>query len=178
MKRALVLGFLSHTAIFFAVRFLGHWIIFLVYQRCGDVVPELHDHSSRSPGSIQAEVEERYEACMHGYLASKYTVFLFTICLFLYAGWRRGQIRRRYGLSGDVMRDYLAWIFCSPCALCQEARTVHNYRILAGSWLGPIQSTAVRPPPPQFMHVPHATLAASGPAVEPQPAEPTSAAAG
>jgi len=55
------------------------------------------------------------------------------------------------------MRDYLSWIFCSPCALCQETRTVHANRIEAGSWLGPAHRPIfVRPPPPQFMYSAHA----------------------
>lgn len=38
---------------------------------------------------------------------------------FCYAGYRRIQIRHKFGLPGDDTLDYVSWMFCAPCALCQ-----------------------------------------------------------
>ena len=35
---------------------------------------------------------------------------------------KRGDLRERFGLPEDQCDDFLSTFFCSPCALCQEAR--------------------------------------------------------
>ena len=36
----------------------------------------------------------------------------------------RGVIRANYGIPGGTGTDCLAWLFCSSCALCQEAGNI------------------------------------------------------
>ena len=70
-------------------------------------------------------------------------MWVFTWCFYGYAGWRRIQMRRRFGLPGDDVRDYAAWLLCPLCALCQETRTLELNRVEGGAWHGPL----VVPPP-------------------------------
>lgn len=54
----------------------------------------------------------------------------------LYGGYWRIQMRRKFGLPGSAAccgsksaTDYARWLFCWPCALAQEVRTVSLYHI-------------------------------------------------
>jgi hypothetical protein len=135
LKRALVLGFLSHAVLFLFLRFLGHWCLSLIFLECGESpIPEIHDKSRRE-SQQDIEREARYQACMRGYLSAKYTILLFTILLFFYAGWRRIQIRKRYGLAGSDTGDYLAWLI-RACPSMLDERSAH---------LTPRQSSQCRP---------------------------------
>jgi Cys-rich protein (TIGR01571 family) len=78
-----------------------------------------------------------YSACTQPYAAAQTFFWMLTWLFFLYAGWRRIQMRRRFGLPGDDVRDYITWLACPVCALCQETRTLAVNRCDGGVWHGP-----------------------------------------
>ena len=49
-----------------------------------------------------------------------------------YCGWRRTQIRKKFGIPGDEVSDHLVWLCCPTCTLCQELRTMEAYNIENG----------------------------------------------
>jgi hypothetical protein len=83
-------------------------------------------------------------------------MWLISWAFFAYAGWRRVQMRRRFALPGDDVRDYVTWLCCPMCALCQEGRTLAHNRVDNGIWVGPlpmgppVQQAFGGPPPPHF----------------------------
>lgn len=68
-------------------------------------------------------------------------MWLLTWCFFVYAGYRRVQLRRRFAIPGTDANDYAAWLLLPCCALSQETRTLAFNRVENGAWHGP-------PPPP------------------------------
>lgn len=50
--------------------------------------------------------------------------------------WRRMQLRERFGIRGSAVSDLCVWLWCSPCALCQETRTLELRGVREGVWLG------------------------------------------
>lgn len=66
----------------------------------------------------------------------------------LYAGFRRYQIRQRFGIPGSECGDYASWLCCPTLALCQETRTLAANNVEDGVWLGssPQASPAVQRP--------------------------------
>lgn len=50
--------------------------------------------------------------------------------------WRRMQMREKFGIRGSAVSDLCAWLWCSPCALCQETRTLELRGVREGVWLG------------------------------------------
>ena len=94
-------------------------------------------------------------------------MWMISWAFFAYAGWRRVQMRRRFALPGDDVRDYTAWLLCPLCALCQEGRTLLHNRVDNGVWHGPLPMGA---PPVQafgggalFDHTPQPQFAAQQP---------------
>ena len=54
--------------------------------------------------------------------------------------------------AGSRMGDLCTWLWCSPCALCQETRTLWANNVAEGVWHGPAQQQllpATSPPPAQ-----------------------------
>uniref|UniRef100_A0A0A9BNP3 Uncharacterized protein n=1 Tax=Arundo donax TaxID=35708 RepID=A0A0A9BNP3_ARUDO len=49
------------------------------------------------------------------------------VCGFLYGGFWRSQMRKRYKLPGAAVGDCARWLFCWSCALAQEVRTANFY---------------------------------------------------
>ena len=47
------------------------------------------------------------------------------------AGYRRQQIRNRFNIRGTECGDYVAWLCCPVCALCQETRTLAHNQVWA-----------------------------------------------
>ena len=80
----------------------------------------------------------RYAACNRPYSVAQVFMWIISWCFFAYAGWRRVQMRRRFGLPGDDVRDYTTWLLCPLCALCQEGRTLMHNRVDNGGWHGPL----------------------------------------
>lgn len=85
-------------------------------------------------------------------------VFFLTLATLLYGAWRRGQLRRMFNLPGSKLDDYILWVFCSCCTLCQEYRTLRLANVEFGQWGGNVgwlldadgdKATAtVKQPPP------------------------------
>jgi hypothetical protein len=46
------------------------------------------------------------------------------------------QLRERFGIRGSAVSDLCVWLWCSPCALCQETRTLELRGVREGVWLG------------------------------------------
>lgn len=59
--------------------------------------------------------------------------------------WRRNQIRERHSIRGSAFSDFCAWFWCSPCALCQETRTLELRGVREGIWLGSDPLAAAAP---------------------------------
>ena len=73
-----------------------------------------------------------YEACnteLNGFIAAVIITIIFRAA---YGGWRRTQIREKFGIPGGKMSDHLSWLCCPTCALCQELRTMEAYNIENG----------------------------------------------
>mmetsp|Transcript_11600 Transcript_11600/g.28434 ORF Transcript_11600/g.28434 Transcript_11600/m.28434 type:complete len:111 (-) Transcript_11600:207-539(-) len=45
----------------------------------------------------------------------------------IFAGQTRKEIREKYGLKEEPCHDMLVHCFCSPCAVCQEARELTKH---------------------------------------------------
>ena len=100
------------------------------------------------------DASNAYLQCTQPYNTAAVFMWLLTWAFFGYAGWRRIQMRRRFGLPGDDVRDYTAWLLCPACALCQETRTLAHNRVDNGMWHGPLArapcvGTVAMPPPMQ-----------------------------
>lgn len=65
---------------------------------------------------------------------------VFVLFFLAYKGiaWRnRSLLREKFGLPGGSVTDLLLWVFCAPCALCQETRTMMANNVQNGMWHGP-----------------------------------------
>lgn len=51
--------------------------------------------------------------------------------------YNRMRMRRRFMLPGNSETDIFLWLCCSPCALCQETRTLVRNGVSDGVWRGP-----------------------------------------
>lgn len=51
---------------------------------------------------------------------------------FVYAAYQRGQMRKKFGIAGSEIEDYLCWVVCGLCTLCQETRTLASNDVEAG----------------------------------------------
>lgn len=90
--------------------------------------------------------------------------WLFTCAFSLYAAHRRGLLRSKFGISGGVLGDFFAWLFCPACALCQESRTLAHARVEEGIWVGPASpdsSPNFSPAPPYFPPPPQPPMGAA-----------------
>ena len=91
-------------------------------------------------------------------------IFIVTLAFMAYAIMRRYQMRKKFGFPRACPRrawescraltpraradghwkiwasDVYAWVCCTLCALCQEARTLSYNNVIDGRWLGPAVS--------------------------------------
>ncbi|GAX80538.1 hypothetical protein CEUSTIGMA_g7976.t1 [Chlamydomonas eustigma] len=58
------------------------------------------------------------------------------ICVALFFARRRSAIRERFGIEGSTKEDQLLYVFCAPCALTQETRTLMHEQVHEGVWYG------------------------------------------
>jgi Cys-rich protein (TIGR01571 family) len=100
--------------------------------------PELDGPPKPSPECLAAQ---RSMLAMWGILTI--SVLLGTI----YAARMRTAMRERFGIPGSRVRDFFAWFCCSPCALCQETRTLAANNVHGGVWFGPTVLSAPQPHP-------------------------------
>ena len=61
--------------------------------------------------------------------------------------WRRGRLRVAHGLPGSTLEDVVLWGCLSPCATCQETRTLEVNGVRNGVWGGAPAEVATVPPP-------------------------------
>jgi len=76
------------------------------------------------------------------------------LCFFAgvaYCAYRRTQLREKFGIAGTRFGDFCTWLWCGPCALCQETRTLWTNNVEDGVWRGPAQLPTTCPPQPQFV---------------------------
>jgi hypothetical protein len=43
-------------------------------------------------------------------------------------------MRLRFNIPGDEWEDYLYWLCCGPCTMCQETRTLSTNGVEDGVW--------------------------------------------
>lgn len=43
-------------------------------------------------------------------------------------------MRQRFAIPGDEWEDYMMWLCCGPCSLCQETRTLSSNGVEDGVW--------------------------------------------
>jgi hypothetical protein len=53
------------------------------------------------------------------------------VAFVLYAGYMRSKLRQKYNIVSNpeccmCEDNYLPWVFCTACSLCQEARTLKH----------------------------------------------------
>ena len=79
-------------------------------------------------------VEVLHRSCLkyHYARAAFYPLYFVGIIYFAY---RRNEVRERFNIAGSSMGDFLSWLCCASCALCQETRTIALY-IKDGHWIG------------------------------------------
>ena len=113
MKKALALSLWQQTILLF----LGVNVFLYI------LVPQVMycDTASYDAGACRAE--------MKGYIAPVIISIVFKAA---YGGWRRTQIRKKFGIPGEEVSDHLSWLCCPSCALCQELRTMEAYNIENG----------------------------------------------
>ena len=68
--------------------------------------------------------------------------------------------------AGSRCKDCLAWLFCGPCALCQETRTLAVNNVHSGVWFGP---TMLAAPLPQPVQAPNQQIASKAPTKPEEP---------
>lgn len=87
------------------------------------------------------------------------TLLTFGLCLsaplyFPYVAlgaWRRGEMRKRHGLPGSTLEDVAYWACLSPCATCQETRTLEVNGVRGGVWGAAPPEIKTVPPPVEVM---------------------------
>lgn len=62
------------------------------------------------------------------------------IALIVIGVMNRTSLRNKFALEGHTCTDCLLWTFCTPCALCQETRTLWYNSVTDGVWRGPPQA--------------------------------------
>lgn len=66
-----------------------------------------------------------------------YVIMSFTVIAGLvYFARRRTAIRERFGIAGSRLGDFLSWMCCPLCSLCQEHRTLASNNVEGGHWFG------------------------------------------
>lgn len=58
------------------------------------------------------------------------------ICVMMFFAHRRTALRERFGIEGTSRNDALLYVFCCPCAIAQETRTLMHEQVHEGVWYG------------------------------------------
>jgi len=110
-----------------------------------DYVQKLRCLASRAEaataGAADAETFARsVEVCVAQYSTSWQVLTIISAVAGVAAiglgAWRRVQMRERFSIRGSAVSDFCAWLWCSPCALCQETRTLELRGVRDGVWHG------------------------------------------
>ena len=156
MRRALLLDYWRQGIACMLCWGLNWSVQLLALGACGDYPElELDDAVSATSSDFRQQAYEaevaKYMRCARGWQPVLILMHLLCWTFLLYAGYRRIQMRRRFGLPGDDLRDYLSWLCCAPCSAAQETRTLAANQVAQGVWHGPgaPQATQVTAPHPQ-----------------------------
>jgi len=86
-----------------------------------------HEHGPDSPACYEATRNLGFWAL---------AMFVSSIFGVIYAAKARTAMRTKFGIPGSKCKDAAAYLFCSPCALCQETRTLAVNNVHDGVWFG------------------------------------------
>ena len=151
MRRALLLNGYYHCLLFIVGTDLFWFVGSIMRSKCANSA--LPPPSPKRPPHISATAPSPppsppplaaiavYTSCIRkanqttGYLSIILALFL------LYSAFRRHQMRKKFGFPTGtwkiVASDLYAWVCCTLCAVCQEARTLSYNNVVDGRWLGP-----------------------------------------
>jgi len=147
MARALVLSFYWHV-LYFVVGMDLFWMVGSVMRsKCSAAHPQSPPGArgkplpgSPSPPPPSANVLA-YTACVSKANTVTGYLLVVTLAFILYAAARRLQMRLKFGLPALTWRtaasDVAAWLCCTLCVVCQEARTLSYNNVDGGRWHGP-----------------------------------------
>jgi Cys-rich protein (TIGR01571 family) len=162
MRRALLLDYWRQGIACMLCWGLNWSVQLLALGACGDYPElELGDAVSATSSDFQLQAYDaevaKYMRCARGWQPVLILMHLLCWTFLLYAGYRRIQMRRRFGLPGDDLRDYLSWLCCAPCSVAQETRTLAANQVAQGVWhgAGAPQATQVTAPHPQVFMPAH-----------------------
>ena len=163
MRRALLLDYWRQGILCMLCWGLNWSMQLLALGACGNYPElELDDAASITSSDFRQQVYDAevatYMRCARGWQPILVLMHLLSWCFLLSAGYRRIQMRRRFGLPGDDLRDYLSWLCCAPCSAAQETRTLAANQVAQGVWhgpgAGPAPATQVTAPQGQAMFMP------------------------
>jgi hypothetical protein len=80
------------------------------------------------------------------------------ICIAMFFARRRTALRERFGIEGSPRADTLLYMFCGPCAIAQETRTLMHEQVHEGVWYGPMHCDHSTVPKVQAMNAYYAPL--------------------
>lgn len=78
----------------------------------------------------------QWMACHDLLVATAALVAILVLCIGMVVAMAtsRTEIRNRFGIPGTFSNDLALWIFCAPCALAQETRTLMAANVVEGMW--------------------------------------------
>lgn len=129
-----------------------------------------------SGGTAHAETfAQSIEFCAHQYSTAWQVLTIISAVAGAAAvglgAWRRMQMRERFSIRGSAVSDFCTWLWCSPCALCQETRTLELRGVRDGQWLGADPLLAARKKKGPAAAAAAAAAATTAPAVMEMPSK-------
>jgi Cys-rich protein (TIGR01571 family) len=77
-----------------------------------------------------------YTSCEKAFYGGVAGCLAFFSLVLVYGALRRAAMRRRFAIRGTLCADVTAWLCCCFAAVCQEARTLRSFNVVAGEWGG------------------------------------------
>ena len=102
----------------------------------GYVAPMNHGTGGGGGGGVAAApgpacISADCQRCEAGYQWLNWIATIVMFAFLAYAGYLRSQMRAQLGITGPALccceDNYVPWICCWPCAMCQEARTLQSF---------------------------------------------------
>lgn len=137
MKKALRLSVVWQTILFFILAPLVYYVGFGTYGAAAE-----HCKTPDTPECRSAMANASKFQGIMGILA---------VLGIVYAAWRRGQLRNKFGISGSTLGDCCIWYWCGLCALCQETRTLWHNNVNDGVWFGATNAQTTAETLPAYM---------------------------
>ena len=153
MRRGLVLNAYFHLLLFLVLFNLFWFVGSIKRSKCGPnpaappppyyppSPPATSSDFSPAPPPTPVLPLAQYTACIAS--ANSTTGYLFILCFLfmLYSAVRRHQMRVKFGFPNHSWKtaawDVYAWVCCTLCVVCQEARTLRYNNVEDGAWHGP-----------------------------------------